>query len=107
EGEGGEQAFGVGGVERGGGVVEHKEAGGGRERAGKLEHTLLAIGERGGEHGRARFQSDEAQQTDRLRAAAGVVARECGAVHDVLPARNVVMDMESADDIPQNPTLLE
>src|SRR5262249_42665106 len=94
-------------VETGGGFVKHEQPGRGRERAGKLEHALLATGARGGEHGRARFQSDEAQQTDRLRAAAGVIARECGAVHDVLPARNVVMDMESGDDIAENRELLE
>src|SRR5215831_4727643 len=89
-------------VEAGSGLVEHEQTGRGSECAGEFEHALLAIGQRSRLHRCAAFKPDEAEELDRLPAAAGVVAPERGSVDDVLPGWDVVMDVRGGDDVAEH-----
>src|SRR5262249_60274626 len=89
-------------VEAGGWLVEHEQAGRGCEGARELEHALLAIGERSRLRRCPSFEPDEVEELDRLRAAAGMVAPERGHVNDVLPGRDVVMDVRGRDDVAEH-----
>ena len=52
-----EQLLNLGGVQAGGGLVDHEQARRGRKRARELEHPLLAVGERRRVHGRPRLRA--------------------------------------------------
>src|SRR5262249_55176829 len=89
-------------VEAGGGLVEHEQAWRGCECARELEHALLAIGERSRLRRCPSFEPDETEKLDRIRAAGGMVAPERGRVDDVLPGRDVVMDVCGRDDVAEH-----
>ncbi len=108
-----EQPLDLGGVEAGGRLVHHQQARRGRERARNLQHALLPVGERAGQHGGAIEQPDEAEERVGFVAAAHMIAPERAAMHDVLPRRDRMMDMESSHHVvehgqlPEQPDLLE
>src|SRR5262245_57922172 len=86
-------------IQPSGWFVNHNEARGGCERACKLEHAPLAVGERGRSDVRSRLEIDERQQSSCLLDATRMVAAERSPLRDVLPGRKVVMDMEARQNI--------
>src|ERR1700736_5855943 len=67
--------------------------------ARKLEHALLAIGQRSGERGRALFEPDEGEELHRLLASARVIARKSATVENVLPGWNGVMNVQRRQNV--------
>src|SRR6185437_162367 len=90
-----------------GGLVDQQESGLGRERAREFEQTLLAIRERTSELVALCREADESEQFERFGVAARMVAPECRPVYEILPGRDIVMDVKSCDHIVQHRELLE
>src|SRR5262249_61115251 len=67
----------------------------------------LAVGQGAGLDLRAVRQAHEGEQTRGLVAAARVVVAERGAVHDVLPAGDAMMDVKAGDHVVERGELLE
>ena len=95
-----EQAVDLRGVEAGGRLVDQQKLRPRGERARELEHALLAVGQRA-RRARARraarpTKSSSSIASSRQRA---LVAPESRAMHQVLPGRNVVMDVKARDHV--------
>ena len=94
-------------------LVRHQEPRPCGERPRNLQHPLRSVGERAGDHAGAVRQPDEGQELTRLLAEPGAVAAIGAAVENVLPGRDVVMDVEARQDVvedgevPEEPDLLE
>src|SRR5271166_1374354 len=84
-----------------------------RRGAGEFEHALLAVGKRGRGELLPPFETDEGKECHRRIAAARVVATEGGGVDEVLPGRDIVMNVKGGDDVvehrqaPEQPNFLE
>ena len=95
------------GIEPGRRLVDHQEPRSGCQRTRKLEHPLLAVGERCGDDRSALIEPHEGKQLHRLLARSNMITPERGAVKDVLPSWNVVVDVKPGDDVGEHRQLLE
>src|SRR5262249_36504045 len=102
-----EKTVDLGGVKTGSRFVNQQYLGFCWQRARKLEHSLLAIRQRPGNSTQTRGHADEMQQLLGAFAAPLLIGLEGRTMCNVLPGRDVVVNMKSRNDIVQNAQLLE